>query len=431
MTKIANALFIFLLIICIIMLSILVYRHFYPPMTIRKETSVRPSHTVISKKKQPTAVVALQTTEILPDMKDTSVAGRGVIIDRSGLILTNLNVVSDARNIHVTLNSGASYKARMIVADPANDIALLQIKNPQIGLPVIPLALSEKHLLREYESDFYGLKNESFNWINRFSSDGEYGFFTRFLQPDTLSFDSVPFGPLVNLDGRLTGMNVSVKRNNSDVNFTLPLERIENILARYLIPERMQSLYFGLIPRIDRFGKIKVARVFPGSPAYLAGIRRGMEISALNGWTPKHNLLELSRHLIRLNPDQPVKIQLRSVGVLSIKPVPFSHCSTHVPLYWKLGLYAENLSSVKSYMLRYPLKNGVVVTGHTFCGNPFRRGDVIIKWNRKTINNTDDLKKAVENAPIGSKGYALVYSVVTHPEKGTFLMSRIVPVMIR
>lgn len=439
-TKIANGLFIFLLIICVILLSFLAYRKLNPPQTVTKDKSDRETPVVSAIKKASPAVVNLQTTSILPEMEDTSVSGTGSIIDPSGIILTNLHVVSKAELINVTLSTGASYKARMIVSDPENDIALLKIENPQLGLPVIPFMRPWKLMLGETViavGNPYGLDGTItvgiLSGINRSLADGESVLFSDLLQTDAAVFPGNSGGPLINLDGCMIGMNMAVKRNTPGISFAVPLHRIENVLARYLIPERILSMSLGFYPAVDQEGKITVSRVYPGTPAYRAGIRRGMEITSFQGWNPKHDLIEFSRRLIRIKPGEPVNLVLSTAGNVTLTPVPFAECPAHVPIFWKLGIFADNMDARKAEFLRYPFHTGVIVAGFDRSSSlkMFRRGDVIVGWNKKKIETMDDLKKQIENAPIGSRAFVTVYSLIQDQEKGPYLIKQVYPVVIR
>ena len=438
-TKIANGLFIFLLIICVIMLSFLAYRKFNPPKTVIKEKKDRETPVVRAIWKASPAVVNLQTNSILPGMKDTSVAGTGSIIDSSGLILTNYHIVKKSEVVNVTLSTGVTCKARVIVTDPVNDIALLKLKNPQIGLPVIPLMRPWKLMLGETViavGNPYGLDGTItvgiLSGVNRSVADGVRVLFNDLLQTDAAVFPGNSGGPLINLEGCMIGMNMAIKRNAPGISFAVPLYRVENILAKYLLPERMLNMMFGFQPAVEADGRIVVKRVFPGSPAHLAGVRSGMEITSFQGWNPKYDLLGLCRRMIRLKPGEPVKMKLKTIGKVILTPVPFEQYPAIVPIYWKLGIHAVDLDPRKASFLRYPLQEGVVVTGFDRSGKyMFRRGDIIVGWNKKKIRNMEDLKKEVQNAQIGSRAFVTVYSFVNDPKKGPFLMKHIYPVFIR
>ena len=428
-TKIANGLLIFLLIICVILLSFLAYRKINPPLTVTKDKSDRILPTAAAIKKLHPAEVNIQTTSILPEMADTSVSGTGCIIDSSGIILTNFHVVSKPELINITLRNGDSYKARIIVADPENDIALLKIENPQTGLPVIPfmrpwkLKSSEKSVpIGDIYSPRRVIPVGTLSRINRPFAN----VFIDLLQ-------NASSNALINPEGSLIGMNMAVKQDFQGIRFAVPLHRIENILAKHLLPERMLSMSLGFYPEVSQDGKIIVRRVYPGSPAHRAGIRRGMEIYSFQGWNPKHDLIELSRRLIRLKPGDPVNLVLSTAGNVTLTPVPFADCPAHVPIFWKLGIFAANMDHHKAAILRYPFHTGVIVSGVSRSSGikMFRQGDVIIGWNKKKIENMEDLKKEIENAPIGSRAFVTVYSPVLDPERGPSLIKHVYPVVIR
>ena len=213
---------------------------------------------------------------------------------------------------------------------------------------------------------------------------------------------------------------------------SMPLFQLENVLAKYLIPERMRSMSFGFVPGMTAEGKIVVVRVFRRSPAYRAGIRRGMTITSFQEWDPTHDLMGLSRRMLRMKDGEPVKIQLVGGGNVTVKPISFSHCQPSLPIFWKLGIFVRNMDPVQIKKSGFPFESGVMVLGNSFpYDNFFRRGDMIVKWNRKTIRSVDDLKQEIQNAPIGTYAFTLVYSVVDKPGEGRFLVKRVQPVKIR
>ena len=386
-TKIANALIIFLSIFCMIMLAFLAYHKLFSPVSVKKGGSVRKT-SVVSRELPASPVVSIQTRTLLPGLKDSSVDGTGYLMDRSGILLTDSHLVAHTDRIFATLAPGHFYGARKIVDDPHHNIALFQLENPQIGLP--EMQLSRPWMLNQ---------NRSLNLLLYYEHE----------------------------------KNISSSALNPLEHFgTMPLFRLENVLARYMIPERMRSMSFGIIPGVTTEGKIVVVRVFRSSPAYRAGIRRGMVITSFQGWDPTHDLLGLSRKMLRLKDGETVKIQLEGSGSVDIRPIAFSHCPPSLPIYWKLGVFVRNIDTEQTKKSGFPFEAGVMVVGNAFLyDNFFRRGDMIVKWNRKTIRNVEDLKQEIQDSPIGTYSYALVYSIVEKPGKGSFLMKRVQPVKIR
>src|ERR1700684_3246163 len=69
--------------------------------------------------------------------------GSGFVIDKDGHILTNYHVIADARQVEVTLHNRKKYKATVVGTDPAHDLAVIQIKAPELVPAVLGDSRSE------------------------------------------------------------------------------------------------------------------------------------------------------------------------------------------------------------------------------------------------------------------------------------------------
>ena len=432
-TKISSVFFCILVIICILMLIFLIYRNFFAESRLR-EQEIRRSPVVQAIEKVMPSVVNLSVASnpgFLPESPGTGV-GSGLIIDSGGLVLTNLHVVAGEKKITATLSSGNICQAELIAADPQNDIALLKLINPPVFLPVIPLVRPWKLLLGETViavGNPYGLDGTItvgiLSGVNRSLIDGQRLLFTDLLQTDAAVFPGNSGGPLINLQGQMIGMNMAVRRNSPGISFALPLIRIENVLAKFLIPERMQNLDFGFVPCIEPNGTVKIAEVFPGSPAEKAGLRPDMMIEAFQNQEHTGDLLSLSRKMIRLKENEPVKIKLKGIGAVSVTPEPFTRMEVEKLAFWKLGIRFSDLDKNTAEALRYPFSSGVIVSGiYSRTGTPFRRGDILVEWNGKKISSTHDLGEELKSAVPGTEAVSVVYSLTDDPEHGRFLEKR-------
>ena len=70
--------------------------------------------------------------------------GSGFVIDKDGHILTNYHVIADARQVEVTMHNRKKYKATVVGTDPSHDLAVIQIKAPDL----IPAVLGDSHNLQ-------------------------------------------------------------------------------------------------------------------------------------------------------------------------------------------------------------------------------------------------------------------------------------------
>ena len=126
--KIANAFYFFLVIICCGMIIFLAYHHFFDRETAVQSGSNRRTPVVRAIEKAMPSVVNLRTKRFSAEGGDMTAAGCGIIIDQSGLILTNAHVVSGAGEIFATLSSGSVCRAYVVAENLKNDIALLKLE---------------------------------------------------------------------------------------------------------------------------------------------------------------------------------------------------------------------------------------------------------------------------------------------------------------
>ena len=143
--------------------------------------------------------------------------GSGSVIDRSGHIVTNWHVVADARNIGVTLFNGNTYEARVVGYYPPNDIAIIKIDAPEVAL--FPITMGDSSKLK------VGMRvlaiGNPFE-LERTLTTGIVSSLNRSIQvQENLSIKSIiqidasinpgnSGGPLLDLHGRLIGINTAI-----------------------------------------------------------------------------------------------------------------------------------------------------------------------------------------------------------------------------
>ena len=172
-------------------------------------------------------------------MKTKSV-GSGVIIDKNGIIVTNAHVVNMASDIYVILNNGRSYKGKVVYEDQANDIALIRI-DPERKLKSVKFGATKDVMLGETVvaiGDSLGLQNSVtagiVSGVNRaFYSSGGQLIYGGLLQTDAAINPGNSGGALLNLEGKMIGINVAVVQKSQSVGFAIPVEKIEKALKAY------------------------------------------------------------------------------------------------------------------------------------------------------------------------------------------------------
>src|SRR5262245_49589177 len=164
--------------------------------------------------------------------------GSGFIFDPDGYILTNNHVVENADSITVKLNSGDEKPAKLVGRDPKTDVAVLKIET-DAPLPAISFGDSDAIRVGEWVMAIgnpFGLEFSVTAGIvsakGRFIGQGNYD---DFLQTDAPINPGNSGGPLLDLEGRVVGINTSIfsrSGGNIGIGFAIPIN-----LAKELIPQ--------------------------------------------------------------------------------------------------------------------------------------------------------------------------------------------------
>ncbi len=166
--------------------------------------------------------------------------GSGVIVDKSGIIVTNAHVVNMASNIFVILNDGTSIEGKVMYEDDENDLAIVKIE-PTVPLRQVKMADSGDIIIGETVvaiGNPLGLENSVTRGIisgkNRslHSLRGEI-VFDDLIQTDAPINPGNSGGALLNLAGDLVGINVAVVQNSQSIGFAIPVEKVRKLLDNY------------------------------------------------------------------------------------------------------------------------------------------------------------------------------------------------------
>lgn len=228
--------------------------------------------------------------------------GSGVIISSDGLILTNHHVVADASVIEVRLQDGRQFRAENPKSDPQSDVAIVKINVPE-ELPAAEIGSSDDLYVGDWViaigSPFMIESSVSAGII---SGTGRYQTLSRnvkgqFLQTDAAINPGNSGGPLLDLDGRVVGINTAISSRTGGfegIGFAIPIDRaiwIKNELLKY---DEVRRGYAGLRASIvpyelarkldlpENSGTMVNSVVF-GRPAAKAGLLPGDVIIDLAG----------------------------------------------------------------------------------------------------------------------------------------------------
>ncbi len=235
-----------------------------------------------------------------PPERQVLAAGSGVIIDAArGLVLTNNHVVKNAERIAVALSGGQRIEAKLVGTDPATDIALLSIAAP--GLAALPLGNSDGLETGDYVvavGNPFGLgQTVTFGIVSALGRAG-LGIegYEDFIQTDAAINPGNSGGALVDIDGRLVGINAAIvgpSGGNVGIGFAIPINMARGIadqLARFgkvtrgqlgVATEDHPAAMPVALQAVTPPGAM-VTDVVRGSAAEKAGIERGDVIVAVD-----------------------------------------------------------------------------------------------------------------------------------------------------
>ncbi len=175
--------------------------------------------------------------------------GSGVLISSNGLIVSNAHVVGMASKIFVTLPDGQTKEAILIGTDNENDIALIQV---HATTPMPYMELEENLLIGETVVSIgnpLGLQNSVSAGIvsgthRTFTANPPTHVFKDLIQTDASINPGSSGGALIDLEGKLVGINFAVVQNAQGLGFAVPAEKIKRMLAEYekIRPDRKKTV---------------------------------------------------------------------------------------------------------------------------------------------------------------------------------------------
>jgi S1-C subfamily serine protease len=266
--------------------------------------------------------------------KPVEESGSGVLVrfpNTSGVVvISNNHVVGEAEpgKVYVTLSDGRILQPNRIWADPESDISLLQLADDQ--LPTVELADSDKARRGQWVLAFgspFGLNQTVTHGIISATDRGQINLgstirIKEFLQTDAAINPGSSGGPLVDLDGRIVGINTAIASksgDNSGVSFSIPANLVKRIASQLIESGGVTRGYLGvqlantLEPAealrlgLNRVSGALVEIVHRGTPAETAGLKTGDVILKMEeiGLRDENHLINL---VSSLPPGQKVKL---------------------------------------------------------------------------------------------------------------------------
>lgn len=350
--------------------------------------------------------------------------GSGFIISEDGYIITNQHVVDGSSKVIVTLNNGKEHNAEVIGSDKRTDLALLKIEAKDL------------HTLKMGNSD--GLKKGQ--WVLAIGSpydlestvtagivsaiNRDTGDYLPFVQTDVAINPGNSGGPLIDLQGRVIGVNTQIYTRSGGymgISFSIPINEALKVVEQLKDTGSVQRGRIGVmigevqkevadaLGLSDTTGAL-VSNVEPNSPAEKAGIASGDVIISFNGEKIK-KWSDLPRLVGQTKPGTttPIEVWRRGkieslsitaeampdeAGVAKTEPRAPSVIAED-----RLGLTVSPLPVAKQTELR--IKGGVLVTEVTGIAEQagLLKDDIILTVNDQDIQSVVHYQEVVKNLP--------------------------------
>jgi serine protease Do len=355
--------------------------------------------------------------------------GSGVIVDPSGIALTNAHVVENATNIEVVTLDGSKHKAKLIGLDKKTDLAVLKLDDGKEAFPAARMGDSDKAQVGDWViavGSPFGLQaTVTAGIISAKARQIGQGPFDDFLQTDAAINPGNSGGPLVNMQGEVIGINTAIVSGGSGIGFAIPSNMARKIYTELQAKGRVTRGWLGVSiqPLTSELAKsfgakdnkgVLLSEVMPDSPAAKGGLQSGDIMLEFQG-KKMEAPADLQRAVGLTSPGASAKVKVwRDHGekTLDVKigeaPDDQREAKGQSPRGGKssLGLEVRPITPDIARQLNLRTTEGVIVMrveDGSAAEAGIQRGDVIREINRQKVRSMADFEKATKDAKEGDR----------------------------
>lgn len=372
--------------------------------------------------------------------------GSGVIIDNEGRILTNYHVAGRAAEIFITLENKERVPAKLIGDDHWTDLAIVQMDMEVIKKKNIPFSFAElgtsKNLITGQDviavGTPFGLartmtlgivsNNERTFFPDSMNIDGyETGDFSNWIQMDTPINPGNSGGPLVDLTGKVVGINT--RGGGQNLNFAVPIDTAREVVEKILAtakPDQLGrvdrsdiGLDFKPLQDLESFYKLDINRgvlvdnVERRSPGEKAGVKTQDILLEINGQPTNcrfpEEMAAVKKLIATLPVGADVKLKLKRGSEtldLVAKTVKLESAIGKEKEFKTWGMSVRDVTRRYATEAQLDTDEGVLVTtmspGLPAAKAELQNGDVILSINSEKVDDLDAFIK-LYNASIAKK----------------------------
>ncbi len=362
-----------------------------------------------------------------PRQRVANSLGSGVIVDKTGIIVTNNHVIKNGTDIRVALSDKREFAAKIILADERTDLAVLKIDVGEEELPTLSFANSDNLEIGDLVlaiGDPFGVGQTVTSGIisalaRTSVSASDYQFF---IQTDAAINPGNSGGALVNMRGELIGINTAIYSKSGGsvgIGFSIPSNMVQNVVQSAQSGQQIVRPWLGASFQdvtqdiADSLGFARpegalIVDLHPQSPLGTSGMRRGDVIVAVDG-----KLLESAKELgyyvatAHVGDSRLIEYRRGAASVqTTIKLIAAPETVLRQDTVIKgqtpfTGLVVANLSPAVADEMGLPAE-AVGVVAITVKSGPaqqfFQKGDIIRDVNGQTVESVDVLRTILEQA---------------------------------
>jgi serine protease Do len=356
-----------------------------------------------------------------PERRESRSQGSGVIVDKSGVILTNNHLIENAGEIEVRLSDKRKFKAKVAGRDPKTDLAVLKIEGDG-DFPVAQLGDSDSLRIGQWAiavGNPFGLDRTV--TVGIISATGRRGMgvatYESFIQTDAAINPGNSGGPLVNLDGRVVGINTAIVSVGQGIGFAIPANEARRVMPQLLTSGRVTRGWLGI--RIQplteelapSFGAkegdgVLVADVMQDSPAEKGGLKPGDVILEFEGQKTAE-VPDLQRIVAITPPGQSAKMTVLREGKRETLDIKLGEMPADEPVVAakgteRWGLTVQPITPELARQFKLSGQSGVLVAeveeGSPASRSGIRAGDVVLEVNRRRVRDVRSFEEALSQA---------------------------------
>jgi serine protease Do len=357
--------------------------------------------------------------------------GSGVIVSPDGYVLTNNHVVESGARFRVGLLDGRELLAKVVGTDASSDLAILKL-DAREPLPYVPMGRSDDLMIGETViaiGNPFGLSHTVttgvVSAVHRNFPAGDRTLFD-FIQTDASINPGNSGGPLLDIQGRLVGVNTAILGDRSaGIGFAIPIDRARRIAEDLIAHGEVREGYLGISVRDlppregapeGTPGGVQVVGVDPGSPGARGGVAPGDRVDAVNG-SPVHTAEEFRFRARDLDIGATARLDLQRAG----KRLSFSLTAVELDGAQVMDLLLRRVGiAVGEERVEGSSRERVVVIRRLVRGSPAAQadlapGDLILAVNATEVSTLAEFERAVARS---HRGGQLVLLLQRGYEKG-------------